>query len=143
MTLAQRMIVMNGGVMEQFAHPRRGLQPPGQHVCRELHRLAAHEPPQARAGGAPDGQILGIRPEHLDMTPSPENGAWSLTADRLELLGAERLVLRPTSARSTMILRHRCDESLPAPQPAQHLLSHRPGPTGCTVSMLPHNKRIA
>jgi sn-glycerol 3-phosphate transport system ATP-binding protein len=66
------------------------------------------------APGTPDGQILGIRPEHIDITPSPENGAWSLTADTLELLGAERLV-HARLGQETLTLR--LDESLPAPQP--------------------------
>ena len=32
--------------------------------------------------------LLGIRPEHLDITPT----GWALTVDALEMLGAERLI---------------------------------------------------
>lgn len=42
---------------------------------------------------APDGkagQILGIRPEHLDI--SSDNNGWALKVEAIELLGAERLV---------------------------------------------------
>ena len=44
MTLAQRMIVMNAGRMEQIGTPERGLRTAGDHVRRRLHRLAADEP---------------------------------------------------------------------------------------------------
>jgi sn-glycerol 3-phosphate transport system ATP-binding protein len=40
---------------------------------------------------APDarpGTIVGIRPEHLDITP----GGWPLRVEAVEMLGAERLV---------------------------------------------------
>jgi sn-glycerol 3-phosphate transport system ATP-binding protein len=113
MTLAQRMIVMNGGHMEQFGTPEEVYNRPASTFVASFigsppMNLLKHAP------GTPDGQILGIRPEHLDITPSPENGAWSLTADTLELLGAERLV-HARLGQETLTLR--LDESLPAPQP--------------------------
>jgi sn-glycerol 3-phosphate transport system ATP-binding protein len=63
------------------------------------------------APGTAEGRILGIRPEHLDITPS---GGWTLTVDTVELLGAERLV-HARLGQETLTLR--LDESLPAPQP--------------------------
>ncbi len=50
MTLAQRMIVMNAGKHGAVWHPRRGLLPPGHHLCGQLHGLAAHEPAEKRTG---------------------------------------------------------------------------------------------
>jgi sn-glycerol 3-phosphate transport system ATP-binding protein len=67
-----------------------------------------------RAPGTPEGRILGIRPEHWDITPTPENGGWTLSVDTVELLGAERLV-HARLGQETLTLR--LDESLPAPQP--------------------------
>ncbi len=49
MTLAERMIVMNAGNMEQFGTPEEVYHTPCHHVCGQLHRLAAHEPAQERA----------------------------------------------------------------------------------------------
>jgi sn-glycerol 3-phosphate transport system ATP-binding protein len=63
------------------------------------------------APGTPEGQILGIRPEHLDITPS---GGWTLTVDTVELLGAERLV-HARLGDETLTLR--VDESVTPPQP--------------------------
>jgi len=40
------------------------------------------------APDAPPGTIVGVRPEHLDIT---DNG-WALRVDAIELLGAERLI---------------------------------------------------
>jgi sn-glycerol 3-phosphate transport system ATP-binding protein len=67
------------------------------------------------APGTPKGQIMGIRPEHLDITTSGQ-GAWVLTADTVELLGAERLV---HARLGDEILTLRLDESVSPPQPGQ------------------------
>ena len=113
MTLAQRMIVMNGGHMEQFGTPEEVYNRPASTFVASFigsppMNLLQHAP------GTPAGQILGIRPEHLDITPVPENGGWTLTVDTVELLGAERLV-HARLGQETLTLR--LDESLPAPQP--------------------------
>jgi len=113
MTLAQRMIVMNGGHMEQFGTPEEVYNRPASTFVASFigsppMNLLQHSP------GTPTGQILGIRPEHLDITPVPENGSWSLTVDTVELLGAERLV-HARLGPETLTLR--LDASLPAPDP--------------------------
>jgi sn-glycerol 3-phosphate transport system ATP-binding protein len=113
MTLAQRMIVMNGGHMEQFGTPEEVYNRPGSTFVASFigsppMNLLQHSP------GTPTGQIMGIRPEHLDITPVPVNGSWSLTVDTVELLGAERLV-HARLGPETLTLR--LDASLPAPDP--------------------------
>ena len=113
MTLAQRMIVMNGGHMEQFGTPEEVyIRPASTFVASFIGsppmNLLQHAP------GTPEGQILGIRPEHLDITPEIENGGWTLTVDTVELLGAERLVHARLGQESLTL---RLDESVPAPQP--------------------------
>jgi hypothetical protein len=52
MTLAQRMIVMNAGRMEQFGTPEEVYHRPATHLRGQLHRLAADEP-AARASPCP------------------------------------------------------------------------------------------
>jgi sn-glycerol 3-phosphate transport system ATP-binding protein len=113
MTLAQRMIVMNGGHMEQFGTPEEVYNRPASTFVASFigsppMNLLQHAP------GTPEGQILGIRPEHLDITPEIENGGWTLTVDTVELLGAERLVHARLGQESLTL---RLDESVPAPQP--------------------------
>ena len=113
MTLAQRMIVMNGGHMEQFGTPEEVYNRPASTFVASF----IGSPPMnllQHSSGTPPGQILGIRPEHLDITPVPENGSWSLTVDTVELLGAERLV-HARLGLETLTLR--LDASLPAPDP--------------------------
>ena len=110
MTLAQRMIVMNGGHMEQFGTPEEVYNRPASTFVASFigsppMNLLKHAP------GTAEGRILGIRPEHLDITPS---GGWTLSVDTVELLGAERLV-HARLGQETLTLR--LDESLPAPQP--------------------------
>jgi sn-glycerol 3-phosphate transport system ATP-binding protein len=69
MTLAQRMIVMNGGVMEQFGTPEEVYTRPATTFVASF----IGSPPMNLLKDAPDakpGVITGIRPEHLDITPT-------------------------------------------------------------------------
>jgi sn-glycerol 3-phosphate transport system ATP-binding protein len=61
-----------------------------------------------QAPATPAGRIMGIRPEHMDITPS----GWPLHVETVELLGAERLVHARLGAESLTL---RLDASLPAP----------------------------
>ena len=40
MTLADRIVIMRDGHIEQVGTPDGGVQPPGHHLRRHLHRLA-------------------------------------------------------------------------------------------------------
>jgi len=87
MTLAQRMIVMNGGVMEQFGTPEEVYTRPATTFVASF----IGSPPMNLLKNAPDAQagvVTGIRPEHLDITPT----GWALRVEAVEMLGAERLV---------------------------------------------------
>jgi sn-glycerol 3-phosphate transport system ATP-binding protein len=87
MTLAQRMIVMNGGVMEQFGTPEEVYTHPATTFVASF----IGSPPMNLLANAPDakaGTITGIRPEHLDITPT----GWALQVEAVEMLGAERLI---------------------------------------------------
>ena len=110
MTLAQRMIVMNGGRMEQFDTPEEVYNRPASTFVASFigsppMNLLHHAP------GLPPGRILGIRPEHIDLSPGQ---GWTLTADTVELLGAERLVHARLGDEALTL---RLDESVPAPRP--------------------------
>jgi sn-glycerol 3-phosphate transport system ATP-binding protein len=107
MTLAQRMIVMNGGHMEQFGTPEEVYNRPASTFVASF----IGSPPMNLLQQAPDtpaGRILGIRPEHMDITPS----GWPLQVETVELLGAERLVHARLGEESLTL---RLDASLPAP----------------------------
>ncbi|MEO7941603.1 MAG: TOBE domain-containing protein, partial [Burkholderiaceae bacterium] len=87
MTLAQRMIVMNAGVMEQFGTPEEVYTRPATTFVASF----IGSPPMNLLRDAPDaraGTIVGIRPEHLDITDT----GWALRVEAVEMLGAERLV---------------------------------------------------
>jgi sn-glycerol 3-phosphate transport system ATP-binding protein len=110
MTLAQRMVVMNGGHMEQFGTPEEVYNRPASTFVASF----IGSPPMnllQQAPGARAGHIMGIRPEHLDITA---DGVWTLQVETVELLGAERLV-HARLGQETLTLR--LDESLPAPPP--------------------------
>jgi sn-glycerol 3-phosphate transport system ATP-binding protein len=107
MTLAQRMIVMNAGRMEQIGTPEEVYGRPASTFVAGF----IGSPPmnllkgQARGGvfvtggislplpsNAPrDGAlILGLRPEHLDHFDAADG--WPLQVEMIEMLGAERLI---------------------------------------------------
>jgi sn-glycerol 3-phosphate transport system ATP-binding protein len=108
MTLAQRMIVMNAGRMEQIGTPEEVYQrpattfvagfigsPPMNLITGRAAGSKFHAGAQALELPAPaprDGElILGLRPEHCDI--SSQGGAgWPLRVEVVEMLGAERLV---------------------------------------------------
>jgi sn-glycerol 3-phosphate transport system ATP-binding protein len=87
MTLAQRMIVMNGGVMEQFGTPEEVYTRPATTFVASF----IGSPPMNLLKNAPDAKpsiVTGVRPEHLDITHS----GWAIKVEAVEMLGAERLV---------------------------------------------------
>jgi len=106
MTLAQRMIVMNAGVMEQIGTPEEVYARPATTFVAgfigsppmnlldgradgsrfELHGTSFALPAAAPRAGA---LILGARPEHCEIR---NDGGWPLAVELVEMLGAERLV---------------------------------------------------
>jgi sn-glycerol 3-phosphate transport system ATP-binding protein len=110
MTLAQRMMVMNAGRMEQFGTPEEVYNRPATTFVASfmgsppmnLLRLA----PNADFGGQP-GAIMGIRPEHLQV--SDGSRGWEVQVDSIEMLGAERLLYCRLGAEFVIV---RTDESL-------------------------------
>ena len=107
MTLAQRMIVMNGGNMEQFGTPEEVYNRPASTFVASF----IGSPPMNLLQHVPDtpaDRILGIRPEHIDITKT----GWPLQVETVELLGAERLVHARLGLESLTL---RLDASLAVP----------------------------
>ena len=108
MTLAQRMIVMNAGRMEQIGTPEEVYHHPATTFVAGF----IGSPPMNLIKGVADGSrfivdgqtlplpgaaprsgelILGLRPEHATLKAAGSLG-WQLKVEMLEMLGAERLV---------------------------------------------------
>ncbi len=125
MTLAERMIVMNAGRMEQIGTPEEVYQRPATTFVASF----IGSPPMNLMEGQADGTrfnidgvtlqlpaaaprsgalLLGVRPEHAD----PAASGWSLKVDVVEMLGAERLVYCKLGETSFTV---RLDATLPAP----------------------------
>jgi sn-glycerol 3-phosphate transport system ATP-binding protein len=110
MTLAQRMIVMNAGRVEQIGTPEQVYGKPASSFVASF----IGSPPMNLLPGAADGSrfstgngpqavtlalpasapragalVLGLRPEHAEIHAE---GRWPMTVDTVEMLGAERLV---------------------------------------------------
>ena len=88
MTLAQRMMVMNGGRMEQFGTPEEVYHRP---ATTFVASFIGAPPMNLLTGveGVREGVVLGVRPEHLRVVDS---GGWPLQVETVEMLGAERLI---------------------------------------------------
>ena len=126
MTLAQRMIVMNAGRIEQIGTPDEVYARPGTTFVASFMGSPPMNLLQGFATGdgfslegqaldlpAPpprEGQlILGVRPEHIETIPA---GGWPFKVEMIEMLGAERLAYgRLGDALITL----RIDATLPAP----------------------------
>jgi len=101
MTLAQRMIVMNAGRMEQFGTPEEVYSKPATTFVASF----MGSPPMNllhQAPGMREDRILGIRPEHIDIADS----GWSVTVETVEMLGAERLIHARLGSESLIIRLH-------------------------------------
>ena len=94
MTLAQRMMVMNAGHMEQFGTPEEVYNRPATTFVASFMGSPPMNllkgAPNERYGGKP-GSLLGIRPEHLQVS-NDNTGGWEVQVDTTEMLGAERLL---------------------------------------------------
>jgi len=108
MTLAQRMMVMNAGRMEQFGTPEEVYNRPATTFVASFMGSPPmnllKQAPNADFGGKP-GAILGIRPEHLTVGAT----GWAVQVDTIEMLGAERLVYCRMGSEALIV---RTDESL-------------------------------
>ena len=106
MTLAQRMIVMNAGRIEQIGTPEMVYGKPASTFVAGF----IGSPPMNLLPGQADGSrfslggetlllpaaapragalTLGVRPEHVEIA---DQGSWPMKVEMLEMLGAERLV---------------------------------------------------
>ncbi len=111
MTLAHRVVVMNAGEVEQFDTPEQIYNKPASlfvagFIGSPPMNLFKHAP------GVPDGKMMGIRPEHLQITSE----GWSVMVETVELLGAERLIHGSLGDENIVI---RVDSQQPAPAMGQ------------------------
>jgi sn-glycerol 3-phosphate transport system ATP-binding protein len=122
MTLAERMIVMNAGNMEQFGTPEEVYHRPATTFVASF----IGSPPMNLLTGAPGarpGTVMGIRPEHLDIGGT----GWPLQVETCELLGAERLIYGRLGNEQVIV---RTEESSAAPAP------------GATIHVAPREGKV-
>ncbi|OGB03428.1 MAG: sn-glycerol-3-phosphate ABC transporter ATP-binding protein UgpC [Burkholderiales bacterium RIFCSPHIGHO2_12_FULL_69_20] len=138
MTLAQRMIVMNAGRVEQIGTPEQVYGKPASSFVASF----IGSPPMNLLPGIADGSrftigtgaqavvlplpgaaprpgalMLGLRPEHAEIQPE---GRWPLMVETVEMLGAERLVHgRIGGASGLELFTVRIDATLPPPRVGQ------------------------
>ena len=122
MTLAQRMIVMNAGAMEQFGTPEEVYTRPATTFVASFIGSPPMNLIKDAPGGKP-GTITGIRPEHLDITTD----GWALQVETSEMLGAERLIYGRLGGEMIIV---RTDENRTPPAP------------GTTIHLTPRADRL-
>jgi sn-glycerol 3-phosphate transport system ATP-binding protein len=134
MTLAQRMMVMNAGRVEQFGTPEEVYQRPATIFVAGFIGSPPMNLLRGQAQGASfttGGQtlplpvaaprngelILGLRPEHARWG-ADGGGTWELQVDVVETLGAERLVY---CRLGETLFTVRIDGMLPSPRPGDRV----------------------
>ena len=129
MTLADRMIVMNAGRIEQIGSPEAVYSQPATRFVASFIGSPPMNLVPGQAEGArfkPEGDnatlalpttapragalLLGTRPEHLRLQA---DGPWQLAVDNVEMLGAERLVHGQLAGHACTV---RVDATLPPPR---------------------------
>ncbi|MCW7537341.1 sn-glycerol-3-phosphate import ATP-binding protein UgpC [Aquabacterium sp. A7-Y] len=132
MTLAQRMIVMNGGRIEQIGTPEEVYAAPASTFVASF----IGSPPMNLIEGQPEGvgfvaggerlalpagtelpvagATLGVRPEHLALS----DDGWPVSVEMVEVLGAERLLYVKLGAASLVV---RSDDTQLRPQVGDRL----------------------
>jgi sn-glycerol 3-phosphate transport system ATP-binding protein len=108
MTLAQRVIVMNEGRIDQIGTPQQVYAQPATTFVAGFMGSPPMNLLQDVPGGRPDAW-LGIRPEHIDLGGE----GWSVQVENVEMLGAERLVYARLG-KEMLIIRQPEDETAPA-----------------------------
>jgi sn-glycerol 3-phosphate transport system ATP-binding protein len=137
MTLAQRMIVMNGGRIEQMGTPEQVYQKPASifvagfigsppmnllpgTVVAEGFRSGEQTLALPSAAPRQGSLMLGVRPEHAEIRVG---GAWSMKVEMIEMLGAERLVY---GRLGEVLFTVRLDGTLPPPKLGEVVGLHVP-----------------
>ena len=126
MTLAQRMIVMNAGVMEQFGTPDEVYHRPASTFVASfigappmnliaIDSIAENVLSALTPGPIPSEAVtLGIRPEHFQV----ESDGCALQVEMTEMLGAERLLYARLGPQLLIV---RVEEAAVSPQPGDTL----------------------
>jgi sn-glycerol 3-phosphate transport system ATP-binding protein len=123
MTLAQRMIVMNGGHVEQFGTPEQVYWTPASTFVASFigapamnlipgtlaqegfasgSTVLALQPQLLPSDQTGKNLTLGIRPEHFSVV---DKNAWPMRVEMTELLGAERLIYGTLTDSAQIIVR--------------------------------------
>ena len=137
MTLAQRMMVMNAGRMEQFGTPDEVYHRPATTFVAsfigsppmnllegtaqgDVFTVAGQTLPLPQGAPREGALVMGLRPEHAELRA---DGGWSLTVEAVEMLGAERLVYGRVGDGLFTV---RLDAMLPAPRVGEQVMVAAP-----------------
>ena len=138
MTLAERMIVMNAGAIEQIGTPESVYERPASlfvasfigsppmNLLRDWAALGAATVAATGASlrgalgaGVQENVVLGVRPEDAVIVDAPPSGAlWPFAVEVIEMLGAERLIHGRVGTESVIV---RQEASRPAPRAGQQV----------------------
>ena len=130
MTLAERMMVMNAGRIEQIGTPDEVYHRPATIFVAGFIGSPPMNLVRGRAAGtgfSAGGQLLplaapapregelviGVRPEHVELASEPSATSWPLRVQAIEMLGAERLVY---GLLGETLFTARLDATLPYPK---------------------------
>ncbi len=119
MTLAERILILNAGRVEQFDTPDNVYKKPASMFVASF----MGSPPMnlIAQSGHHAGKVLGVRPEHLSILPEASQDSWPAAVQATELLGAERLIYAQLGGAQEGLVVIRVDSDAVAPTVGQTL----------------------
>ncbi|GHA39209.1 sugar ABC transporter ATP-binding protein [Devosia pacifica] len=115
MTLADRIVVLNGGRIEQIGTPLDLYERPNSLFVAEFIGSPKMNILTGERAAALDAAAVGVRPEHLTIGPSGQG--WDGTVLRKECLGAETYLYVDIGAQAPLIVRMAGTSALDAGTP--------------------------
>lgn len=103
MTMADRIVVLNHGKIEQVGTPQELYEQPANRFIAEFIGAPRMNSISGEAAAALSAETIGVRPEHIRIVK--EGGAWPATVELIENLGAESHVHARSDAVGALVVR--------------------------------------
>ncbi|NQY98690.1 MAG: sn-glycerol-3-phosphate ABC transporter ATP-binding protein UgpC [Henriciella sp.] len=134
MTLADQIVIMNKGKIEQMGSPIEAYDRPATRFVAEFlgaPRMNVSEQEKAKSSGA---FALGLRPEDIGIVQNQTQNSWQGRVRLVERLGAETIIYTDTDGFGDLVVRAKSDVQV-SPNDVVHILpdlskAHRFGEDG-------------
>ncbi|MGV1832728.1 ABC transporter ATP-binding protein [Agrobacterium vitis] len=103
MTMADRIVVLNHGKIEQVGTPQELYERPANRFVAEFIGAPRMNSIEGAAASALGAETIGVRPEHIRI--ERDGGLWSAKVELIENLGAESYIHTHSDAAGSLVVR--------------------------------------